>query len=185
MFCKSGLVALIAGLALGAASANAGTAAFDLTGGSISGTPGQPGAEGTAHFDQITLAGLAPYNGPYNVFGSITVDLSSLTSPFATTISVPDYSLSLGAEMTPQSTGATSGYGAFAFNSTGNSQIDALLGQFHSYSYANLSFSGNNLTGGTFTLSTAAVPEPSAFAMGATALVGLMAVRRRRAKSAA
>jgi hypothetical protein len=182
MFCKSGLVALIAGLALSASSASAGTIEFTLNNGSLSGTTA------TAGFSSAVVSGFgAGLDGTYpqSPDGTITVNLSSLTYPI--TIQTNDPAITFNGTLTPVVTGSTSGYGTYTFIPPGTPPtFDAsLFGQLHSYSYNNLTFSGNTLTGGTFTLSTAAVPEPSAFAMGATALVGLIAVRRRRARSAA
>lgn len=176
-FWRSGLAALIIGLAATASPAQAGTATFNLTSGS-----GSPSAA-TVNYNSVTTSGLSSLgivDGTYNITGGVitanflanTVGISGVTPPALGSFPFT----ALGTIADPTLTGPTAGYGSIAFSTP--SQATA----FQSYSF-NVALSGSTVTGGTFTLSTEAVPEPSAFAMGATALVGLVAVRRRAARS--
>lgn len=184
MFCKSGLVALIVGLALGVSPATAGTVTLNNLTGQTTG-PNQH-----LYYTSATLhdvANIAP-DGTYAVSNGLILIGASPNFPSPITISgngpSPYTSFTANGtindvQFTGSSSNSVSGIGSITFTNPNLAQ------QFQSY-YYNVDFNdAGRVTSGSLILSTAAVPEPSAFAMGATALVGLIAARRRLAKSAA
>jgi hypothetical protein len=169
-FGKLGFFALFAGLALAVAPARAGSVTFNIDGGNtLSLTP-------YVTYDSVLISGFGSYDGLFDVDGGRIQLTNPLLGELTFSATGPSPFSIVGTIVDLTLTGLTTGYGEIAFASP------PFASQFGSFTY-DIDYNWRlRPDGGTFTLTSAAVPEPSAFAMGATGLVGLLAARRRLAR---